>query len=283
MPIIAASTNSFVEVWDLSIPRNSKSKLNTIDNSFNGSKIDDDNDIQPTNYGSSSSIFEPFRNNKYKSHVTFSSWLGNGIFYFIPYQLTVYFQYTQYQFLIIFNSAKYPIDILTTNHNSEYISSASSFHPEISFYNRNINVKSSLISIQKEKIKSLQLNSTQNSILLAGGDSGTLQLFDSTYTKSAPLRILPQVHLTPITSIKFSHIFPKIAYSSALDGYICLSDTGNKKSTILAFKSSCPITALEIGDNYGVYTGDIYGKVSFYDARKFSSPIWDRYVGLKQQ
>ncbi|OMJ12266.1 hypothetical protein AYI70_g9228 [Smittium culicis] len=80
MPIIAASTSSFVEVWDLSIPQNSKSKPNRIENSFSGSKVDDDNDIQLTNYGSSSSIFEPFRNDKYKTQVTFSSWLGNGIF-----------------------------------------------------------------------------------------------------------------------------------------------------------------------------------------------------------
>ncbi|OLY85166.1 Protein NEDD1 [Smittium mucronatum] len=171
-------------------------------------------------------------------------------------------------------STKHPIDIVTCDPTSEFFASANSINTEICIYNRLTNVKSNLISLQKEKITALELNSSRNFILLSGSSLGSLQLFDSTYSKSAPLRILPQVHLSPITKIKFPSLSPKSAYSVALDGYICLSDTKIKKSTCITLKSSSPLTALELGPGHDLYTGDIFGNICMYDSRSLKSQIW---------
>ncbi|PWA02862.1 hypothetical protein BB558_000988 [Smittium angustum] len=318
MSSLSAATESFVEVWEI-----------LKQNNYTQETLDFNHNLSPTrNFGTNSSIFEPFRSLDSNPKISGIGWLDpnsslliysdsfpikifsrNGLFLDsiqnsqkTLISAAVFDKFTKNGIIIADNKnlcvknynldksdfenplyyTKNPISSLATTPNCDTVATGASLNGEITTYNRILNIKHKLSSQTNEKISALAFSLTKLPMLVSGDNQGSIEFFDFSIKNSTPITKISKTHFSPISSIKFNPLSPDTMYSAAMDGFIGIFDIRNKKNiTDNLIKCSSALSSMEIDNNYGIFTGDIFGKVSYYDTRNLKAQIWDRYVGLK--
>ncbi|KAI8898576.1 WD40-repeat-containing domain protein [Globomyces pollinis-pini] len=108
----------------------------------------------------------------------------------------------------------------------------------------------------------------KKSILVAGGQDGTLAVWDVNL-KSDPILVKSRIHSAPISGLAFAPCNKHFYCSIGLDKMLCFHDIAstNTKGLLQSFKAEHPLKSIAINDDHLVAVGDQSGCIFFYDVR----------------
>ncbi|CAG8585328.1 2865_t:CDS:10 [Acaulospora morrowiae] len=159
----------------------------------------------------------------------------------------------------------------------EAIVASSSSSGHILVHNRlKSNTCDNLTVLTKQPINVLEYSFFKRGLLAAGGDDGSLRLWDTSVSTTA-LQTFENVHHFAIRGIAFSPFNSHLMCSAGLDNHIVLYDVG-KKSTLKTIYTETHLTALGFKtDGVTIVAGTQNGRILVYDLRSTSKPMCTLY------
>ncbi|PVV01733.1 hypothetical protein BB560_003840 [Smittium megazygosporum] len=283
MPVLAVSTDSTVHIWDPYDMSNTENSFNASEANTSGSPSISYN-LNNKNNNSSRTLplpnfkqnlfsFDPFFDVPFPTSISSAAWLENSPDLAIGGSLNSIKIFNAQTATCLDVKTKFSIsgviyDKLDRNGLIVSSSESTALHK--------YNIRSSSWSVLYETrlpIYSVTSNFYNDFIASAGFVDGVVQLFENTLTKSSFSSEFKNAHSAPISEMKFNMSDNKSLFSVGLDGYILHYDTKSRRPQLL-YKSASGINTFELDNHYGLFTGNIFGKVSFFDIRQMSHSIW---------
>ncbi|RIB08302.1 WD40-repeat-containing domain protein [Gigaspora rosea] len=159
----------------------------------------------------------------------------------------------------------------------ETIVASSNKNGQILVHNRQkSNTCDNLTVLTKQSINVLEYSFFKRGLLAAGGEDGSLRLWD-TCVSSTALQTFENAHYSEIKGIAFSSFNSHLMCSGGLDKRIVLYDVG-KKTTMKTIHTDTPLTTLGFkADSVTVVAGTLQGNILVYDLRSANKPMCTLY------
>ncbi|CAB4417648.1 unnamed protein product [Rhizophagus irregularis] len=159
----------------------------------------------------------------------------------------------------------------------ESIVASSALNGNIIIHNRQkSNTCNNLTVLTKQPINVLQYSYVKRGLLAAGGDDGSLRLWDTGVSTTA-IQTYEKAHHSEIKGIAFSPSNQHLLISAGMDKRIVLYDV-SKKESLKNIHTDSPLTALAFrADCVTIAAGTLQGKILIYDLRSYNKAMCTLY------
>ncbi|CAG8491492.1 13010_t:CDS:10 [Funneliformis caledonium] len=152
----------------------------------------------------------------------------------------------------------------------ESIVASSALNGNIIIHNRQkSNSRNNLTVLTKQPINVLQYSYVKRGLLAAGGEDGSLRLWDTSGSTTA-IQTYEKAHHSEIKGIAFSPSNSHLLLSAGMDRRIVMYDVG-KKECLKNIYTESPLTSLAYrADCVTIAVGTLQGKILIYDLRSLN-------------